>query len=77
MSVLPEGRVICSWVNIGLPRARSEVPGVSGYMPSADQTYQELISPRSSLPASPDGVFFQIWSWTLRTVDCVWYGRPM
>ena len=48
--VPPPPRVIVMLVNIGLPRARSEVPGVSGKKPSADQTYQALIVPRSSLP---------------------------
>jgi hypothetical protein len=75
--VLPLGSVMTSWVNIGEPSARSEVPGVSGYMPSADQTYHELISPRSSLPARPPGASVQIWSWICRMVSWVWYGSPV
>ena len=30
-------------------------PGVGGYMPIADHTYQADVAPRSSLPGSPPG----------------------
>lgn len=56
VSVLPELPTDTTAVgNSGLPMARSAVPGISGYKPSADQTYQALISPRSSLPGMPPG----------------------
>nr|WP_279579208.1 hypothetical protein [Fodinicola feengrottensis] len=74
VNVLPLGRVITACEKSGLPSARSAVPGVSGYMPSAENTYQELISPRSSLPARPPGASVQIWSCTCRTIRWVWYG---
>ena len=72
VSVLPEGSVMSASLNMGEPRARSAVPGVIGYRPSADHTNHALIVPRSSLPASPSGVSVQIWSWIFRTVSWVW-----
>ncbi len=66
-----------TWVNSGLPSAMSAVPGVFGYMPIADQTYQALIVPRSSLPTPQlAGLFGHSSFWTWRTFCWVFHGWP-
>ncbi len=52
------------------------MPGVSGYMPSDDQTYQELIAPRSSLPKEPTGALKYSFCCAWRTASWVFHGWP-
>ena len=46
-------------------------PGVGGYMPSAAQTYQAEVAPRSSLPGSPPAPVVNDSFITRRTADDV------
>ena len=61
--------------NSGEPSTSSGTPGVCGYSPSADHTYQELIAPTSSLPGSPPGVALYSSVMMRRTVAWVCQGR--
>src|SRR5437899_7566064 len=75
--VLPLASVTTALVKTGLPSTSVSVPGVSGYMPSSLQTYQELIAPRSSLPNWPTGASKYSFCCAARTVCCVLYGAPV
>src|SRR4051794_4654393 len=76
-TALPLARVTLATGNAGLPSTRVSAPGVSGYMPSSDQTYQELIAPRSSLPKEPTGALKYSFCWASRTAACVFHGSPV
>ncbi len=55
----PCGRLISMRSNSGEARVSSAREGTCGYMPSAEKTYQDDISPRSSLPGMPAGSVVQ------------------
>ena len=69
-------RSISTRVNTGLPSSNSARPGTCGNSPTAANTYQALIVPRSSLPGSPDGPVPYAVSTICRTVSCVFHGCP-
>src|SRR5690242_14289194 len=76
VSVLPPARCRAAFWKTGLPNTSVGVPGVSGYMPSSDQTYQELMAPRSSLPNWPTGASKYSCCWAWRTTCWVFHGLP-
>ena len=71
---LSAGRAISTRSNSGVFTVRVDVPGTLGYKPSAAQTYQADIAPRSSLPGSPSGVGLNSVLRTLSTNSCVFHG---
>ena len=73
---LPAPVVSVVFGNSGEFSTSSERPGISGYMPSADQTYQADIWPRSSLPTMPSGRGLYSSVIDRRTIDCVLAGEP-
>src|SRR5690348_2768620 len=74
--MLPWVRWMMIFEKRGLPSTSSARPGISGYIPIADQTYQEDISPRSSLPGMPFGELVHIVFRTLRIASCALQGSP-
>src|SRR6476469_8220538 len=76
MRVTCEPMVSATCGKSGLPSTNPGCPGSSGYIPSAAHTYQDDISPRSSLPASPSGESLYIWVSIRRTVACALVGAP-
>jgi hypothetical protein len=65
------------WIAVNSLRSTSSArPGISGYMPIADHTYHDDISPRSSLPGMPFGELVQMVFSTLRTASWVFHGCP-
>src|SRR5262245_17277421 len=62
--------------NSGLPRIISARPGIIGYIPIEEKTYQADIVPRSSLPGMPRVVVVHSVSSTWRTTCCVLAGSP-
>ena len=71
-----ESRWMTANGNSGLARTSSARLGTCGYRPSAANTYQDDISPRSSLPGMPPGEVDHSVFTTCRTVSCVLYGCP-
>ena len=71
---LSAGRAISTRSNSGVFTVRVDVPGTLGYRPSAAQTYQADIAPRSSLPGSPSGVGLNSVLRTRSTKSWVFHG---
>src|SRR5215216_2395566 len=73
---VPLGRVIVMDGNSGPCSASTSAPGVGGYMPRADHTYQADVAPRSSLPGRPPGPVVNDSLITRRTAELVPCGGP-
>ena len=73
---LSAGKAISTLSNSGVFTVNVDVPGIIGYKPRADHTYQADIAPRSSLPGSPSGVGLNSVLRIRSTNSCVFQGYP-
>src|SRR5260370_22149219 len=76
MVTLPAARWMRMDGNDGPCSARVSTPGVAGYIPSAAQTYQADVAPRSSLPGRPPAAVLKPWLITACTASAVPAGSP-
>src|SRR2546423_7869164 len=73
---LPPGRCTRIDGKDGPCKASVSAPGVAGYMPIADHTYQADVAPRSSLPGRPPAAVLKPSDITLCTASAVPAGAP-